>query len=129
MNARRGTARAFARTVRDLMDWHGQRHSFFVHAHEIEELPPIAVLWGDRDSILPIAHGRALAREVDGVRFVEFAGCGHYLHHDDPQSFREVVRDALDVAVWAPMRLRAAPAPRQRGGPDSREVRLTPTSS
>jgi hypothetical protein len=29
MNARPGSARAFARTVRNLMDWEGQRDSFF----------------------------------------------------------------------------------------------------
>jgi pimeloyl-ACP methyl ester carboxylesterase/sugar lactone lactonase YvrE len=105
MNARRGSARAFARTVRDLMDWRGQRHSFFLHAHEIDDFPPIAVLWGDRDAVLPLAHGRALARRIEGVSFKEFVGCGHALHHDDRASFLRAVRDALDVASWPPMRL------------------------
>jgi pimeloyl-ACP methyl ester carboxylesterase len=107
MNARRGTARAFARTVRGLMDWRGQRHSFFLHAHEILALPPIAVLWGDSDSIIPIEHGRALARGVEGVRFMELAGCGHYLHHDDPKAFLQGVRDVLEAPSWPRMRLRA----------------------
>jgi pimeloyl-ACP methyl ester carboxylesterase len=107
MSSRPGTARAFARTVRGLMGWRGQRHSFFRRAHELDELPPIAVLWGDRDAIIPIAHGKALQGAVEGARFVELAGCGHYLHHDDPQAFLQAVRDALDVASWAPMRLRA----------------------
>ena len=117
MNARRGTARAFARTVRDVLDWRGQRHSFLLHAHEIAELPPIAVLWGDRDTIVPIAHGKALARGVDGVRFEQLTGCGHDLHHDDPRSFCQAVRDALDVSVWPPMRLRAVAAPVAELGP------------
>lgn len=114
MNATRGSARAFARTVRDLIDWRGQRHSFLRRAHEIEDLPPMAVLWGDRDSIIPIAHGRALVQGIDGVRFTELAGCGHYLHHDDPQAFAQGVRDAIDAISWPPMRLRIAarPAPR-----------------
>ncbi len=111
MNARPGTARAFARTVCDLMDLRGQRYSFFHHAHEIRDLPPMAVLWGDRDSIIPVSHGKALVRAVEGVRFVEFAGCGHYLHHEDPLLFHRAVREALDDALWPPMRLRAAPAP------------------
>jgi len=106
MNTRSGTARALARTARDLMDWRGQRHSFVRHAHEIAELPPITVLWGDRDSILPIAHGRALAREVEGLRFQELIGCGHFLHHDDSEIFLRAVRDALDATSWPPMRLR-----------------------
>ena len=88
MNARRGTARAFARTVRGLVDWRGQRHSFYRHAHEIADLPPIAVLWGDQDAVLPIAHGKALVQGMEGVKLTEFIGCGHYLHHDDPKSWR-----------------------------------------
>jgi pimeloyl-ACP methyl ester carboxylesterase len=110
MNARPGTARAFARTVRDLMSWRGQRHSFFRRAHELDELPPIVVLWGDEDAIIPIAHGKALLQAVDGVNLVELAGCGHYLHHDDPEAFLQAVRSALDVAFWPPMRLRACPS-------------------
>jgi pimeloyl-ACP methyl ester carboxylesterase len=114
MNARRGSARAFARTVRHLIDFRGQRHSFLGHAHELGELPPIALLWGDGDSIIPSEHGRALVRDVDGVRFRELTGCGHYLHHDDPAGFLEGVRDALDAPSWPTMRLRV-PAAAQSG--------------
>ncbi|MDP9150607.1 MAG: alpha/beta fold hydrolase [Myxococcota bacterium] len=111
MNARGGTARAFARTVRDLIDWRGQRHSFFRRAHEIAELPPILVLWGDRDAIIPIAHGTNLARSVEGVRFQLLEGCGHYLHHDDPASFLRAVREGLDAPSWPTMRLCATRSP------------------
>jgi pimeloyl-ACP methyl ester carboxylesterase len=129
MNARRGTARAFARTVRHLMDWTGQRHSFFLHAHELGELPPIAVLWGDRDAIVPMAHGMALARGVEGVRFEQLTDCGHHLHHDNPQWFCEAVLDALDASFWPPMRLRAAPAPGlTERSPDSSGLRVAASS-
>jgi pimeloyl-ACP methyl ester carboxylesterase len=109
MNARRGTARAFGRTVRGLMSWSGQRHSFYRHAREIADLPPIAVLWGDRDAVLPIAHGRALVQGMEGVKLTELIGCGHYLHHDDPKSFLIGVREALDAFSWPPVRV-IAPA-------------------
>ena len=46
------------------------------------------------------------------MSFSELAGCGHYLHHDDPQAFVECVRNALDATSWPKMRLRIpAPAP------------------
>ena len=116
MNATRGSARAFARTVRDLIDWRGQRHSFLRRAHEVDDLPPIAVLWGDSDSIIPVKHGRALVEGVDGVRFTELTGCGHHLHHDDPQAFAAAVVDAVDASSWPPMRVRVAqPAPPSSG--------------
>jgi pimeloyl-ACP methyl ester carboxylesterase len=110
MNGRRGSARAFARTTRDLADWRGQRHSFLRRLHEIDDLPPIALLWGDRDAVIPIAHGRSFARRIEGVRFRELANCGHYLHHDDRVSFVQAVRDALDAASWPPMRVVQASA-------------------
>jgi pimeloyl-ACP methyl ester carboxylesterase len=115
MNSRCGTARAFARTVRGLMNWRGQRHSFCLHAHEIADLPPIAVLWGDLDSVIPIAHGKALAQGIEGVRLAELTGCGHYLHHDDPQSFLKAVREALDAASWPSVRVTDAASVRWRG--------------
>jgi pimeloyl-ACP methyl ester carboxylesterase len=107
MNGREGSARAFSRTVRDVIDWRGQKKSFFTRASEIGELPPITVLWGDCDPIIPIAHGRAFARAVDGVRFEELTGCGHYLHHDAPEAFLRSVRDALDAPSWPEMHLRS----------------------
>jgi pimeloyl-ACP methyl ester carboxylesterase len=121
MNSRRGTARAFARTVHGLVDWRGQRHSFFRHAHELADLPPIAVLWGDRDSVLPIAHGRALAQGMNGVRLTELTGCGHYLHHDDPESFLKGVRDALDAFSWPPVRVTAAASASWRATKETRQ--------
>jgi pimeloyl-ACP methyl ester carboxylesterase len=106
MNAQRGTARAFARTVHDVIDWRGQRRSFLARAHEIAQLPPIAVLWGACDSVIPIAHGRAFARAIEGVRLHEVTGCGHYLHHDDPKAFLRAVHETLDATSWPTVRLR-----------------------
>ncbi len=107
---RPGTARAFARTVGNLVGWQGQRHSFFHHAAAIAELPPIALLWGDRDAVLPIEQGRAFARAVDGVSFVEVAGSGHSVHRDAAAAFLRVVRDSLDAPSWPAVRLRSTPA-------------------
>ncbi|HEX7669445.1 MAG TPA: alpha/beta fold hydrolase, partial [Polyangiaceae bacterium] len=48
-NSQPGSARAFARTVRDVIDWRGQRQTFFQRAHQLSRLPPVLVLWGDKD--------------------------------------------------------------------------------
>jgi len=96
MNAQRGSARAFARTVRDIIDWRGQRRTFFQRAHELSTLPPIAVFWGNRDAIIPISHAEALLKCVDGVVFTRFEDCGHYLHHQKPDDFVQALRDFLD---------------------------------
>jgi len=122
MNARAGSARAFARTVRDVIDWRGQRRGFAQRAHEIRALPPIAVIWGKHDRVIPVSHARTLAEIVDGVQVTVLEGCGHYLHHERPESFAQVVRrflDARDAPVPSAARLRGhgwkgAPTPCSR---------------
>ncbi len=106
MNAQSGSARAFARTVHDIIDWRGQRHTFFQHVDELSNLPPIAVFWGDRDTVIPFSHAEALARSVEGVHITRFEGCGHYPHHEKPDAFADSLRDFLDASDAPTARLR-----------------------
>jgi pimeloyl-ACP methyl ester carboxylesterase len=103
MNARAGSARAFARTVRDIIDWRGQRRSLLERPPELA-LPPIAVFWGDRDAVIPISHARSLAQSMDGVRLTVFDGCGHYPHHQQPEAFAKAVSSFLDDPWVRPAR-------------------------
>ena len=64
INAQKGSARMFARTVRDVVGWRGQRHMFIQRAHEFAALPPMATFWGDRDAIIPATHAKALAENA-----------------------------------------------------------------
>jgi pimeloyl-ACP methyl ester carboxylesterase len=107
LNAERGSARAFARTVSDVIDWRGQRRTFLQRAHEVAQLPPVAVFWGDRDAIIPIAHAEAFAASVEGVVFKHFDGCGHYLHQEQPEAFVTAVREFLDDPLAIAVRLKA----------------------
>jgi pimeloyl-ACP methyl ester carboxylesterase len=106
MNARRGSARAFARTVRDIIDWRGQRHTFFKRANELAELPSIAVFWGNRDAIIPASHAQAFADCLEGIRVSLFDGCGHYPHHSRAEVFVKELRDFLDEPNVPRARLR-----------------------
>lgn len=96
MNAQAGTARAFSRTVRDVISFRGQERLADERTHEIASFPPMAVLWGEVDTHIPIAHGRRMAERLEGVRFRAFTGCGHYVHHDDPAGFLAELRGFLD---------------------------------
>jgi len=107
LNAERGSARAFARTVRDVIDWRGQRRVFSQRAHEVTHFPPVAVFWGDRDAIIPIAHAKEFTAAVEGVIFKQFDGCGHYLHQEQPEAFVTAVRDFLDDPSAIAVRLKA----------------------
>jgi pimeloyl-ACP methyl ester carboxylesterase len=109
MNSQRGTARAFSRTVRDVIDFQGQTRLFLQRAHEVAFFPPIAVLWGERDNSIPIEHGRAFAMRMEGARFAAFAGCGHYLHQEDVTGFVRAVREFLADPAATPVRFVAEP--------------------
>lgn len=106
MNARPGTARAFSRTVRDVISFRGQERLALDRLDEIGSFPPMAVLWGEEDAHIPIAHGRAVAERLEGVRFRAFPGAGHYVHQDDPERFVREVRAFLDDPHPAQVRLR-----------------------
>jgi pimeloyl-ACP methyl ester carboxylesterase len=95
-NSQAGSARAFGRSVRDVIDWRGQLRHFAQRAGEVETLPPMLVLWGDRDGVIPFAQGRAFAASLEGASFRCFPGSGHYLHNERPEEFARVVREFLD---------------------------------
>jgi pimeloyl-ACP methyl ester carboxylesterase len=99
MTAAPGSARAFARTVRDIADWRGQRRSYHQRAHEVPAVPPIAIFWGDRDKMIPISHGRAFVESGEGLSFKVFTKCGHYLHHDNPELFVQLLIEFLDAPI------------------------------
>ncbi len=120
MNAQKGSARAFARTVRDVVDWRGQKQTLFQCADELTDLPPIAVFWGDHDTVIPFSHAEALATAVDGVSITRFEGCGHYPHREKPDLFVRALRHFLDEPVAAATAWAAARGARLDGrdGPE-----------
>lgn len=100
MNSRQGSARAFSRTVRDIINWRGQRRVYSDRVHEVSDLPPILLLWGKRDSIIPARHATHFTSRVSNVRMFVFDNCGHYPHFQKPDLFLTKVLEFLnDVGV------------------------------
>lgn len=94
-NSAPGTARAMARTVRGVIDIGGQHRHFLDRAHEIGRLPPIAIYWGERDPILPVAQAYC-ASSITGARLTTFPGCGHFPHLEEPDGFAGALATFLD---------------------------------
>lgn len=93
MASRDGSARALSRTVADVIDLRGQRRHFLERAHEIGSLPPIALVWGGRDRVIPSKHGDDTLALLDGAQLSRFDDCGHFPHREAPERFaNEVVR-------------------------------------
>jgi len=87
---------AFVHTVRSVIDPLGQRVSARDRLYLADGMPTL-IVWGDRDPIIPIEHGRAATELIAGSRFEVFPGAGHFPHRNDPVRFAEVLRDFLET--------------------------------
>ena len=70
----------------------GQRVSAADRLYLAEHLPTLLV-WGERDSLIPVAHGRAAADLIPGSRLIVYPKAGHYPHRDEPAAFAKALID------------------------------------
>lgn len=88
------TRTAFVHTVRAVIDPAGQRVSARDRLYLADGMPTL-IIWGARDPIIPVEHGRAAAELIAGSRLEVFPDAGHFPHRDDPLRFTEVLSDFL----------------------------------
>jgi pimeloyl-ACP methyl ester carboxylesterase len=87
-----GSRQAFLHTVRAVIEPGGQRVSAG-NRLALASLIPTLIVWGERDSIIPVAHGAAAHEAIRGSRFEVFPGAGHMPHADDPERFARLIVD------------------------------------
>lgn len=92
---------AFVRAARSIASTGGQRVSAVERLYLVEEVP-VLLVWGDRDPVIPLAHGRAAHAALPASRLEVFCGAGHFPMLDDPERFAAVVADW--VATTTPTR-------------------------
>ena len=109
--AQPGSARAFSRTVRDVIGWRGQTRNLFDRITEVDELPPMRLFWGARDTILPISHGTAIAASLENCELIRFENCGHFVHWEEPEELASALRIFLDSSDASPAHLKSRPVP------------------
>jgi pimeloyl-ACP methyl ester carboxylesterase len=81
---------AFIHTLRTIVDPAGQRVSALDRLYLAAEMPML-LIWGERDPIIPAAHGEAAAAAAPGSRLVVFPGVRHFPHREKPARFLEEV--------------------------------------
>ena len=86
--------RAFLHTARSILDGAGQRVSATDRLYLAEGMPTL-IVWGDRDPMIPVAHGLAAHALVPHSRLELFEGAGHYPFEEDPARFAEVLCDFI----------------------------------
>jgi pimeloyl-ACP methyl ester carboxylesterase len=81
------TARAaFIRTLRAVVDWRGQVVTMLDRCYLARAMPTMLV-WGSRDSVLPVGHGYQAHAAMPGSRLEIFDGAGHFPFRTDPERF------------------------------------------
>lgn len=91
---RPGHRRTFFKTLRAVVDNKGQSVSANNRLHLAGRLP-FQLIWGDRDPIIPVAHGRATHDAIPGSRLAVVEGAGHYPHVEDPAAVERALKDFL----------------------------------
>src|SRR5947209_8716556 len=99
--ADRDARRAFLHTLRAVVDHRGQRISAIDRLALADSIPSM-IVWGERDRIVPVRHGREVSELVPSTQLSVFSGAGHFPHRDDPTRFVRVVSEFLAREVDRP---------------------------
>ena len=83
---------AILRTLRSSVDWRGQVITMLDRAYLAEGIPTL-IIWGRRDAIIPLGHGRLAHAAMPGSELEIFDEAGHFPHHSDPDRFVMAVAD------------------------------------
>ena len=95
-----GSRRAFLHTLRAVVEPGGQRVSATNRLGLASRLPTL-IVWGEDDSIIPVAHGASAHEAMPGSRFVVFEGSGHLPQEAQPRRFAALLAEFCDATVPA----------------------------
>jgi len=91
---------SFVRTLRGIIDHRGQRFSGINRLPLMHDVPCL-LIWGDRDRIIPVEHGRRAHRAMPSSQLEIFEGSGHFPHADDPERFARTLQVFIDSTTPA----------------------------
>ena len=85
---------AFIQTMRAVLDPGGQRVSALDRLYLAESMPSL-IVWGDRDPIIPVDHGRAAHEAMPGSRLELLHGVGHFPQLEQPYEFASLLAEFI----------------------------------
>jgi pimeloyl-ACP methyl ester carboxylesterase len=86
---------AFIHTLRAVVDPTGQRVDASDRLYLASQMPSM-IVWGARDRIIPVKHGRSAHEGMPGSRLEIFERAGHFPQLQDPVRFARTLEDFLD---------------------------------
>jgi pimeloyl-ACP methyl ester carboxylesterase len=98
------TARsAFIRTLRSVIDWRGQVVTMLDRCYLVRGMPTL-LMWGARDSVLPVDHAYKAHTAMPGSRLEIFEDAGHFPFRSDPARFVGLLEDfcaSTEPSSWS----------------------------
>ena len=85
---------AFIRTLRAVVDWRGQVVTMLDRCYLARGMPTM-LMWGTRDSVLPVGHAYQARAAMPGSRLEIFDGAGHFPFHTDPLRFVSLLEEFI----------------------------------
>jgi pimeloyl-ACP methyl ester carboxylesterase len=86
--------RAFVHTIRAVIDPWGQRVSARDRLYLAAEVPTL-IVWGAKDRVIPVAHGREAHELIPGSRLEIIEDAGHFVPLERPERFVAVLDDFM----------------------------------
>src|SRR4051794_27857233 len=96
--------RAFVHTIRSVIDVAGQRVSARDRLYLAGEVPTL-ILWGDRDSVIPVEHARVAHDLIEGSRLEIAPGAGLFLPLERPDLVPDLLADFIETTAPAEVSL------------------------
>jgi pimeloyl-ACP methyl ester carboxylesterase len=85
---------AFVRTLRSVVDPGGQSVNAMDRIYLAARMPTL-IVWGDRDTMIPVSHAHAAHEAIAGSRIEIIEGAGHFPHVEEPYRFVEILSDFM----------------------------------
>lgn len=89
---------AFLHVLRGVLDWKGQVVGMLDRAYLAQEMPT-CVVWGSRDTVLPVAHAQRAREAIPGARIEVIREAGHFPHEDFPERFAQILGDFITTTT------------------------------
>jgi pimeloyl-ACP methyl ester carboxylesterase len=102
------TRRAFVCELRSVVDFRGQVVSASDRLH-LSAGQPTLIVWGDRDTMIPVEHARAAHEAIPRSRLEILEGAGHFPHAEYPDRFAELLVAFMESTKPAPGRVDQSP--------------------
>lgn len=93
---------AFIRTLRAVVDWRGQVVTMLDRCYLAQALPTL-LIWGGRDSVLPVGHAYQARAALPGSQLTVFDEAGHFPFRSDPARFVRLLEEfcaGTSPATW-----------------------------